>query len=67
MAVNPGKRFENDFQKSIDKNNIFIHRLKDGSTRTGANGEMVRLKIGTYAILYSSRAGNLSLLSLNHF
>ena len=44
MAVNPGKRFENDFQKSIDKNNVFLHRLKDGSTRTGANGEMVRLK-----------------------
>lgn len=44
MAVNPGKRFENDFQKSIDKENIFLHRLKDGSTRTGANGEMVRLK-----------------------
>ena len=44
MAINPGKRFEQNFQNSVDKETIFFHRLKDGSTRTAPDGSQVRLK-----------------------
>ena len=67
MAVNPGKRFENDFQKSIDRENIFLHRLKDGSTRTGANGEMVRLKNRNLCDFILYKDGQLVLVELKSF
>lgn len=67
MAVNPGKRFENDFQKSIDRENIFLHRLKDGSTRTGANGEMVRLKNRNLCDFILFKDGQLVLVELKSF
>ena len=34
MATNPGKKFEEDFQNSVNREEIFLHRLKDGSTST---------------------------------
>jgi len=44
MATNPGKKFEEDFSNSVNREEIFLHRLKDGSTSTGADGKMIRLK-----------------------
>ena len=67
MAVNPGKRFENDFQKSINKNEIFVQRLKDGSTRTGVHGEMIRLKSRNLCDFILFKDGKLVLVELKSF
>lgn len=44
MAISPGKRFEQNFENSVDKGKIFLQRLKDGSARTAPDGSTVRLK-----------------------
>ena len=67
MAVNPGKKFENDFQKSINKEEVFIHRLKDGATRTGANGEMIRLKNKNLCDFILFKGNKLVLVELKSF
>lgn len=67
MAVNPGKKFENDFQKSINKEEVFIHRLKDGATRTGVNGEMIRLKNKNLCDFILFKGNRLVLVELKSF
>ena len=67
MAVNPGKKFENDFQKSINKEEVFIHRLKDGATRTGANGEMIRLQNKNLCDFILFKGNKLVLVELKSF
>lgn len=67
MTVNPGKKFENDFQKSINKEEVFIHRLKDGATRTGANGEMIRLKNKNLCDFILFKGNKLVLVELKSF
>lgn len=67
MATNPGKKFEEDFQKSIDREKIFLHRLKDGSTKTGANGEMIRLKNKNLCDFILFKDGQLVLVELKSF
>lgn len=67
MAVNPGKKFENDFQKSINKEEVFIHRLKDGTTRTGSNGEMIRLKNKNLCDFILFKGNKLVLVELKSF
>ena len=29
MAINAGKKFENDFKNSVDTDKIFLHRFKE--------------------------------------
>lgn len=67
MATNHGKKFENDFQNSVDREKIFLHRLKDGSTRTGGNGEMVRLKNRNLCDFILFKDGQLVLVELKSF
>ena len=43
MAINAGKKFENDFKNSVNTDEIFLHRFKDGTTGT-VNGQMIRFK-----------------------
>ena len=43
MAINAGKKFENDFKNSVNADEIFLHRFKDGTTGT-VNGQMIRFK-----------------------
>lgn len=67
MAINPGKKFENDFQKSVNRDEIFLHRLKDGATRTGANGEMIRLKTKNLCDFILFKGNKLVLVELKSF
>ncbi len=67
MATNPGKKFENDFQNSVNRDEIFLYRLKDGATRTGANGEMIRLKNKNLCDFILFKGDKLVLVELKSF
>ena len=67
MATNPGKKFEEDFKNSIDKDSIFLHRLKDGSTTTASNGEKIRLKNKNLCDFILYKDGQLVLVELKSF
>ncbi|NWO18190.1 Holliday junction resolvase RecU [Leptotrichia sp. oral taxon 223] len=66
MAMNAGKKFENDFKNSIDTNEIFLHRFKDGTTGT-VNGQMVRFKNKNLCDFLLFKDGLLVLVELKSF
>lgn len=67
MATNPGKKFEEDFSNSVNKEEIFLHRLKDGSTSTGVDGKMKRLKNRNLCDFILFKGGQLVLVELKSF
>lgn len=67
MATNPGKKFEEDFSNSVNREEIFLHRLKDGSTSTGADGKMIRLKNKNLCDFILFKDGQLVLVELKSF
>ena len=66
MAMNAGKKFENDFKNSIDTNEIFLHRFKDGTTGT-VNGQMIRFKNKNLCDFLLFKDGQLVLVELKSF
>lgn len=66
MATNPGKKFENDFKNSVDTNEIFLHRFKDGTTGT-VNGQMIRFKNKNLCDFLLFKDGLLVLIELKSF
>ena len=67
MATNPGKKFEEDFSNSVNREEIFLHRLKDGSTSTGADEKMIRLKNKNLCDFILFKDGQLVLVELKSF
>lgn len=66
MATNAGKKFEEDFKNSVNTDEIFLQRLKDGTTGT-VNGQMVRLKNKNLCDFILFRDGLLVLVELKSF
>ena len=66
MAINAGKRFENDFKNSVDTSEIFLHRFKDGTTGT-VNGQMIRFKNKNLCDFLLFKDGQLVLVELKSF
>ena len=66
MAINAGKRFENDFKNSVDTSEIFLHRFKDGTTGT-VNGQMIRFKNKNLCDFLLFKNGLLVLVELKSF
>lgn len=66
MAINAGKRFENDFKNSVDTSEIFLHRFKDGTTGT-VKGQMIRFKNKNLCDFLLFRDGLLVLVELKSF
>lgn len=66
MATNAGKKFEEDFKNSVNTDEIFLQRLKDGTTGT-VNGQMVRFKNKNLCDFILFRDGLLVLVELKSF
>ena len=66
MAINAGKRFENDFKNSVNTDEIFLHRFKDGTTGT-VNGQMIRFKNKNLCDFLLFKDGLLVLAELKSF
>ena len=66
MATNPGKKFEEDFSNSVNREEIFLHRLKDGTTGT-VNGQMIRFKNKNLCDFLLFKDGQLVLVELKSF
>lgn len=66
MAINAGKKFENDFKNSINTDEIFLHRFKDGTTGT-VNGQMIRFKNKNLCDFLLFKDGQLVLVELKSF
>ena len=66
MAINAGKKFENDFKNSVNTDEIFLHRFKDGTTGT-VNGQMVRFKNKNLCDFLLFKNGLLVLAELKSF
>ena len=66
MAINAGKKFENDFKNSVDTDKIFLHRFKDGTTGT-VNGQMIRFKNKNLCDFVLFKDGQLVLVELKSF
>ena len=66
MAINAGKKFENDFKNSVNTDEIFLHRFKDGTTGT-VNGQMIRFKNKNLCDFLLFKDGQLVLVELKSF
>ena len=66
MAMNAGKKFENDFKNSVNTDEIFLHRFKDGTTGT-VNGQMIRFKNKNLCDFLLFKDGLLVLVELKSF
>ena len=66
MATNAGKKFEEDFKNSVNTDEIFLQRLKDGTTGT-VNGQMVRFKNKNLCDFLLFKDGQLVLVELKSF
>ena len=66
MATNAGKKFEEDFKNSVNTDEIFLQRLKDGTTGT-VNGQMVRFNNKNLCDFILFRDGLLVLVELKSF
>ena len=66
MAINAGKKFENDFKNSVNTDEIFLHRFKDGTTGT-VNGQMIRFKNKNLCDFLLFKDGLLVLVELKSF
>ena len=66
MAINAGKKFENDFKNSVNTDEIFLHRFKDGTTGT-VNGQMIRFKNKNLCDFLLFKDGLLVLAELKSF
>ena len=66
MAINAGKRFENEFKNSVNTDEIFLHRFKDGTTGT-VNGQMIRFKNKNLCDFLLFKDGQLVLVELKSF
>ena len=66
MATNAGKKFEEDFKNSVNTDEIFLQRLKDGTTGT-VNRQMVRFKNKNLCDFILFRDGLLVLVELKSF
>ena len=66
MAINAGKKFENDFKNSVNTDEIFLHRFKDGTTGT-VNGQMIRFKNKNLCDFLLFKNGLLVLAELKSF
>ncbi|WP_071125363.1 Holliday junction resolvase RecU [Leptotrichia massiliensis] len=66
MATNAGKKFEEDFKNSVNTDEIFLQRLKDGTTGT-VNGQMVRFKNKNLCDFLLFKDGLLVLVELKSF
>ena len=67
MAMNAGKKFENDFKNSVNTDEIFLQRLKDGTTGTVNGRQMVRFKNKNLCDFILFRDGLLVLVELKSF
>lgn len=66
MAINAGKKFENDFKNSVNTDEIFLHRFKDGTAGT-VNGQMIRFKNKNLCDFLLFKDGLLVLVELKSF
>ena len=66
MAINAGKKFENDFKNSVNTDEMFLHRFKDGTTGT-VNGQMIRFKNKNLCDFLLFKNGLLVLAELKSF
>ena len=66
MATNAGKKFENNFKNSVNTDEIFLHRFKDGTTGT-VNGQMIRFKNKNLCDFLLFKDGLLVLVELKSF
>ena len=66
MAINAGKKFENDFKNSVNTDEIFLHRFKDGTTGT-VNGQMIRFKNKNLCDFLLFKDGQLVLVEVKSF
>ena len=66
MATNAGKKFEEDFKNSVNTDEIFLQRLKDGTTGT-VNGQMIRFKNKNLCDFLLFKDGLLVLVELKSF